>query len=735
MATSELNQFLENVDEMVLECTICFKRLQNPKSLNCLHTFCLACLEDWVRKEKGKLTCPTCSKSYSIPEGGLQKLPPNTISIETIDKFSETDQMKCVCRKGQAKCYCVECRHYLCSTCNDHHKILPISENHKLHSVEDMRSMTPLQIAALHPPMCSLHNEPLKFFCSICKIPICMHCTITDHNAWDGNHKPISISKAFQTFKETSATLEKAANECKTKLQNGLKKVIQNTSKLEQSKETSLRDFDNHVQEIHKKIMEIRKKVKNKVEAMYKVKKQVNDLQVDELKITISDINTKLRLLNQLLKSDEVTAMQSCESVITALKERIDKLPTTDPKTNGQFNFFINNDQFDSLQEWDIGYVSHMKVADNYFGIAEDKIYSESSDLITIGINEWNAQLNECRIYLDQLNATWTKPSGETCISEIVDDYGYWVLGKCTGPGIYELDVTADGEPISNSPLMIKVEEEGLVNTIQILNTPCDVVKCGDDSLLVSNLTNEMLKYKQSGEYVSKVTLPQGVKVYRMFKMKNGNIAFSDNGMKKRLKVCNMNGQVIKSMGKGELSHPTGIHVDEASNVVYVGDWNIGCVFMFDIDSGHVIKKITGSRGNQRRQLEGVIDVTLTNQGDLLVLEYGNSRLHLYDNAGRFKRVLVEAGNENGKLRNPCGVVFDNWTIIISSKHKVQLFRGDGDFIKRIDKKEDGINNPLGLSIISHHPQRFAVVNPSDENIKMFNYTDNLSQELVLFKI
>ncbi|XP_033124445.1 E3 ubiquitin-protein ligase TRIM31-like, partial [Anneissia japonica] len=107
MATSELNQFLENVDEKVLECTICFKRLQNHKSLNCLHSFCLACLEDWV-KTKGELICPTCSKSYPIPEGGLQKLPPNTFLnklIETIDQFSKKDPIKCACKKGEAQQY------------------------------------------------------------------------------------------------------------------------------------------------------------------------------------------------------------------------------------------------------------------------------------------------------------------------------------------------------------------------------------------------------------------------------------------------------------------------------------------------------------------------------------------------------------------------------------------------------------------------------------------------------
>ncbi|XP_033108935.1 tripartite motif-containing protein 45-like [Anneissia japonica] len=213
MATSKLNQFLEHVDEKVLECTICFKRLQNPKSLNCLHSFCLA-------------------------------------------------------------------------------------------------SMSPSQMTLLHPPLCSHHSKPLELYCTDCKTPICVNCILMDHNAWDGKHKPINISDAFQTFKETSATLEKSAQRFINKLEGGLKAVIHNATKLQQNKDTCLIDIDNHVEEIFKKVKENRDKMKNEVETIYKRKKKVNDVQIDEFKAILSDIKTKLSFLNQLLKSDEGTAMQ-----------------------------------------------------------------------------------------------------------------------------------------------------------------------------------------------------------------------------------------------------------------------------------------------------------------------------------------------------------------------------------------------------------------------------------------
>ncbi|XP_033098746.1 protein wech-like [Anneissia japonica] len=328
---------------------------------------------------------------------------------------------------------------------------------------------------------------------------------------------------------------------------------------------------------------------------------------------------------------------------------------------------------------------------------------------------------NECEIHANQLKATWTQPTGETNKTQVdEDDNGdFFVTGKCTNPGIYKLDVSANGEPIKQSPMVINVEKEGLVNTIKTRHQENirDVFKCEDDCLLVSCSKNEILMYKQSGEYIGNLTLPQGVEVYRMYKMKNGNIVFSDWG-NNSITICNMNGQLINSFGKEEMI-PHGIHVDEASNIVYVGFTS--SVLLYNIDSEQKIMSI-GTWGNQEGQVRGVIDISLTNQRNVLVLDSCNNRLQLFDNEGRFIKVLVRAGDENGKVMKPRGVVVDqDDNIIILSEHKIQLFSSDGNFIKRIDK-EDGIKDPWGISIISYHPRRVAVGNRGDKTIKIFSY-------------
>ncbi|XP_033118007.1 E3 ubiquitin-protein ligase TRIM71-like [Anneissia japonica] len=360
MAEHRLNQFLDDLDQKILECMICFRRLQEPKSLNCLHSFCKACLQDWINA-KGTLSCPTCLKSYPIPEGGLQNLPPNTFLnnlLEIVEQV-ENGEHECICGKGEkTKYYCQDCREYLCPSCRDYHVKFRGFTNHQLHLKQDILQMSPQQLAALHPPLCSQHNERLKFFCKGCNIPICMHCAITEHNVADGNHKPVDISELFNEFREISDKLKKDASVYKDNIQDGLTKVLQNASNLDKSKDTCSRDIENCVKAIIKRSKDKEKELKNEMEKIYEEKKKVTETQTHELRAIISDVNTKLNLLDQLLKSDEAMAMESSVKVTKALKERINELPKLEPIDDGEIHFIGNKPNIKLLQKNEIGIVA-----------------------------------------------------------------------------------------------------------------------------------------------------------------------------------------------------------------------------------------------------------------------------------------------------------------------------------------------------------------------------------------
>ncbi|XP_071944346.1 tripartite motif-containing protein 2-like [Antedon mediterranea] len=553
MASKDLS-LLGNIDEKVLECSICNGRLEDPKLLSCHHSFCLKCLEKWVDINNGKLTCPNCRKINSIPVGGLQKLSPNTLL----------------------------------------NNLLEIMEQHEI----DENEFTAV--------LCLSHTQPLQMYFHKCKEPVCIVCTQTKCTSWFEVHEQTDIVTAFKMFKESSEELKKAANESIHKMENVLKVVTENTNKLEETKKRSLADIDNTVQEMVQTIHQKGDEMKKEVENIYKNEKEGYDAQIEKMLKINSELNTNFTFLNHLLKSERLTVMKSGEIVLKKLRDQIDKFKEIEENdSTRQINFIGNKRLTDILKGNNIG------------------------------------------------NVTTT-------------------------------------------PLVIRIDRY-----------PQGIAKF-DDYILVSFGTNAIHEYRQSGEYVSKITLPEGVKVERMYKMKNDHIAFCDDGHS-CIQVCDMNGHMIKSIGKGVLENPFGIHIDESANVIYVTDFNFACVFVFDISSGKLLKRIE----DQNKLTSQYLNVTLTRTGNLLITDLGNDQLLLYDDRNRKLKVIIDKGDEDGKVRFPHEVLVDqDDNIIIASIGKLQLFGRDGHFIKRIDQGDFS-----DWSFIIPYDSCFAAIKIVDDNL------------------
>ena len=55
------------------ECPLCLDTVNNPKTLPCIHSFCLQCLDKHAifarRQLQATIKCPVCQTSFQIPEG------------------------------------------------------------------------------------------------------------------------------------------------------------------------------------------------------------------------------------------------------------------------------------------------------------------------------------------------------------------------------------------------------------------------------------------------------------------------------------------------------------------------------------------------------------------------------------------------------------------------------------------------------------------------------------------
>ncbi|XP_038062335.1 tripartite motif-containing protein 2-like [Patiria miniata] len=123
-----------------LECDICHEKYKQPKILDCHHSFCEACLEQYYTTSYGgqaKVPCPLCRQKTVLPKTRIQGLKTNFHLMGIVDEVSRQeklassvkqtskDQYKCQKHEGEVKWfYCETCEELICRACTavDHCK-------------------------------------------------------------------------------------------------------------------------------------------------------------------------------------------------------------------------------------------------------------------------------------------------------------------------------------------------------------------------------------------------------------------------------------------------------------------------------------------------------------------------------------------------------------------------------------------------------------------------------------
>ena len=189
------------------ECPLCIKTVKNPKTLPCLHSFCLECLDKLAglarRQLQTKIKCPVCETSFQIPEGGTFNNLTRLFHLNRlVDVFAlkhgSAQAQKCgSCDENNtATCYCFVCQNFLCTACFEAHQRLKATQGHRKVLIDKLQTHDVEEV--IHKPvMCSQQyheNQPLEFYCETCKVPICHKCSVVSHN----RHTMTDTQKAAQ---------------------------------------------------------------------------------------------------------------------------------------------------------------------------------------------------------------------------------------------------------------------------------------------------------------------------------------------------------------------------------------------------------------------------------------------------------------------------------------------------------------------------------------------------------
>ena len=229
--------YSESVGEQ-LACPICLNRIDDPRILPCLHSFCRRCLEQAIGRDQGPgrgvLQCPTCQQSVSLGPEGIDNLPSNLFVSNLFEAMVQhhedydngerpiTGTRWCSsCEEGsKATAVCKNCNEYLCDNCVLAHQRVRLTKDHYIERLVMTRSRpqystitAPLGSPSLSRSLqlpdslsnhCSKHeHEILRLFCDTCSMAICRECTMVDHIG----HNFIYLQEAIENSKAVTVKL------------------------------------------------------------------------------------------------------------------------------------------------------------------------------------------------------------------------------------------------------------------------------------------------------------------------------------------------------------------------------------------------------------------------------------------------------------------------------------------------------------------------------------------------
>ena len=244
----DLTTLLNNLHEE-LSCSVCMNTFTDPKTLPCLHSFCLHCLRG-IQRTSGRhdmITCPECRRESTISSGNLDALPTNFRINSLLDvlaiKQCDTTEAKCgnCDRKSSHSFYCFQCFAFWCEDCINLRNGIRANKEHRALALKSFKEEDFADILK-RPAFCQRQGhekKELEFFCKLCDVAICSSCVATIH---DGHAKIL---------------LEEAANECKLQLRS----VVESQRKAIQQKKNEIAKIDNNCHEIQVQVSNLKRDV------------------------------------------------------------------------------------------------------------------------------------------------------------------------------------------------------------------------------------------------------------------------------------------------------------------------------------------------------------------------------------------------------------------------------------------------------------------------------------------
>ena len=588
-----------------------------PKTLPCLHTFCVSCL-DKARDAENKLvvSCPECRTRYCLKTDDLRnELKTDYFLLRTASRFQAlsragTDKPRCdSCSAfdNEVEDYCEKCSKLLCHICSAFHQRADDTRSHEILPLEKM-------LKALQCPDPTQSRDPLapftikkewqceershskddgavpnvKFFCLKCEKMTCRDCAIAEHSRPPCTLKTANVvcdDSEYQYKSQIERELEKV-KETRDDFAKALDTIDERMDELDRAKRLEGDNIKAKFTEMQTELLEQRESLLARVKVINDTKLQYLEAELESLIKTKEEISRLIELVGTTLE------IGLPEEILSQEKEMLERLEHLQAEFSGHPRKPSQRDTFVlTVESVDLSGA----IGSVYTDLDLQSLTDGIDQVPFVQDRETELQLT-CR---DAIRTPLPKSDREITIEMEPDTEAviknnqngtYTVKLRPHSSGVHAIHVKVQVEDqrVSLAPVTINVSP-ALLKEVQItqeiripgMMNPAGVAVCEQTIVVTDRDAHKLFVLNEQGDCLN-VIGEEGIRRGE-FKCPQG-VAFMDQNMvvvadtnNRRIQILSLEGDCITEFGRygnkdGEFIMPTDVAVSQRTSVIYVTD-------------------------------------------------------------------------------------------------------------------------------------------------------------------
>ena len=691
----DVQQLFRNLQKEA-ECPLCLETVTNPKTLPCLHSFCLECLDKHAgfarRQLQATIKCPVCQTSFQIPEGdSFKNLPTSYHLNRLVDvlalKDSGAQAQKCgSCDENNtASSYCFVCQNFLCTPCFEAHQRLKATRGHRNVVIEKLQAQD-VEDLIHRPVMCSQQyheNQPLEFYCEECKVPICHKCSVVSHN----RHTMTDTQKAAQVQKmQMKDALEKVKAETVI-YENEIRKQTELIDKTKNEILSAEKKMTDAVEERIRELREHERVMKAKFAEIYEAQQKRHATQLENFELVLTQLKScvergesmvQRNISAEILQTNQAI-VKRCEELLKAKKPEIYK--------PSHVNYMVEQ----KVKILDRIVVSDTDPSLSLAEVASLKNVREKTET-NFTIVTRNSDGEQCYQEKDVIKVNLLSPAGDQLETEIKDtkDGKYTVTYTPQCAGKHRVEIQVNGQPLTGSPWVVQVIPHQYQFAFQFgskgkeqgkFDMPGGIaVNDKTRTLAVADYYNKRIQmFSFEGNFLREIALKGNSRSLAFTEA--GDLLVRDNSVNKIL-LFTENGQFISYIGDEHVKDPC-----------YVSVISDGRIIISDSSDKRI--KVLTADGKDLLQSFKAPDCNSTpcsvvcHQDKFFVSFSFADRVMVFNNAGEYLYDIGSKGSGDGQFRKSIGLdlsmdKFNRLIVCDAGNSRLQLFTLDGKHIAQI---------------------------------------------------